>query len=125
MNFKAFFVSAAISLATFSAPALAADFSTVITDLNGKPLTGQSEGKTLTLGEVCANALLAQFPDETNLPGADKVKRFDLAMKVSTAKNVTLSAEDTALLKTVIAKGFGPLVVGRSWALLDPPSSAQ
>lgn len=102
----------------------AIDFTVVLTDLDGKPITTEAQGKgeTVTLGKAAATALLMSFPDEQNLDGAEKVKRFGLAVKIREAKDVALSAEDVALVKKVIAKTYGALIVGRAWPLLDPTS---
>jgi hypothetical protein len=41
-------------------------------------------------------------------------------VKVYNGGTVALSAEDTALIKRLIAKGYGPLIVLKAWRLLDP-----
>lgn len=104
------------------------DFSTPIKDLDGNdlvdPMTIAGEGtvKVVTLARVAANALVQNYPDEAGLAGDVKVKRFMLALKVTGAGELDLTAEDVAVLKERIAKAYGPLVVGRAWALLDPAS---
>jgi hypothetical protein len=102
------------------------DFNTQLKDIDGQPLldniieAGLPKQVPVTLARIAANALLQNYPDEANLAGAEKVKRFELAMKVSSAKKaIPLVAEDIALIKERIAKAYGPLVVGRAWQLLD------
>lgn len=101
------------------------DFSKALKNLDGTDIVeavieaGLPKQVTITLGRAAANALIQGYPEEANLPGADKVKRFELAMKVTGAAKLQLVAEDVVLIKERIAKGYGPLVVGRAWQLLD------
>ncbi|UCI06247.1 hypothetical protein [Mesorhizobium sp. B1-1-8] len=94
------------------------DFSTKLLDVDGTPIV--ENGVDATLGRAAANALLAPFADEQNLPGEEKVKRFELAMRVCSAKELTLPVEEVALIKKLVAKAFPVLIVGRCWAILDP-----
>ena len=74
----------------------------------------------LTLRKAACDALGAQFEDEKDLLGTDKVKRMDLALRLMAKDEVILAAEDIVLLKTVVNKGFrSPLVVGRAYAVLE------
>lgn len=115
---------AAINAATI-ARALSADFNRPITQLDGRPFTdGESKPVKMTLGIAAETALLATYPDEQNLDGAEKFKRFLLAKRIGDAVaagvDLTLSAEDTALLKKLIAKAYNPLITGQAWLMLDP-----
>lgn len=118
-----------ITVAFWSQSAVAADFSTVLTDQSGAPLMVAMD-KTgtpvpMTLGVAAEQALFASFPDETTLSDQEKFHRGTLGLKIGDAKGtVDLPAEDTALIKKLIAKAFGPLVVARAWPLLDPASTA-
>lgn len=76
----------------------------------------------LTVGSACVTALLATFADEASLGGEEKVRRFLLAQRIGAAEQVDLTAEETALVKLLVGKGYGTLVVGRVWAALDPVS---
>lgn len=73
----------------------------------------------VTLRRIACDGLLAQFQDEQNLPGDEKVKRMALALRLRASDEVTVSAEEIALLKLLIGKGFAPLIVGRCYALLE------
>jgi hypothetical protein len=89
---------------------------TPILDLKGNPVEGD-----LTVAQVAMNALLLPFQDEANLPGAEKVKRFQLSMKISANEDdVSLTAEEITTIKNCVAKGYPALVVGRVWEVLDP-----
>lgn len=93
------------------------NFSTPILDLEAKPIVAKD--KPVTLGSVVIEALMATFPDEANLPGADKVKRFSLGMAVTKGGEQDISVDDVVLLKTLIGKAYGPLVVGRVYELIE------
>jgi hypothetical protein len=103
-------------------PACATDFNQQLKTLEGKPFLDK-DGKTdenSTLGKISITALTAAFPDEANLAGAEKFKRWQIASKIQSDPNVTLSAEEVTLLKDLIGKGFPAVVVGPAWQALDP-----
>ena len=107
----------AVLLAT---PALAIDFNQELKQLNGQSFT-DADGKEqkTTLGQICEQALLASYPDEKELSGAEKFQRWQLATKVK-GPDGNLSSEDLTKLKMLIGKAFPPLVVGQAWKMLDP-----
>ena len=112
-------------LVLFATAAYAVDFAAPIMALDGMtPLREQGDkGKILTLGDVAETALLSTFPDEQSLKGEDKIKRYSIARKIEDQrKDPTLTADDIALIKSLIAKAYNPLVTGNSWKLLDPAS---
>jgi hypothetical protein len=88
-----------------------------------KNLMGQEitqEGAVLTLGKVAINALVAVYQDEANLSGEDKVKRWELALRIKGAKNgLELTVEEIALIKKLIAKAYGPIICGPAWIYLE------
>jgi len=93
------------------------NFSKVMLDLEQKPL---KEGdRDLTLGPICSNALLMPFPDETDLEGTEKVKRFRLAEKLYQGGEVDVSPEEIVLIKKLASKAYAPLLVGRIYEVLD------
>ena len=94
------------------------DFSAEILDLNGASI--QDGDKTLLLSAVACTALLNNYQDEQSLTGETKVKRFRLAQAAASSKVIDLPVEDIAELKRLIAKAFGPLIVGRSFDLIEP-----
>lgn len=103
-------------------PARAIDFSVVLVDLDGKPVKdGDVE---VTLARAVVQALLNVFPDEPNLAGAEKMRRFLLAQKVHQAKgDFALTDQERDLIKKLVEKAYGPLVLGRVWAAIDPASA--
>lgn len=99
------------------------DLSTVICDLDGKPIKA-ADAKDFTVGMCACNALLTpDAKDETS--GEDKVKRFRLAERVYEGGEQDLSVEDIALLKQLIGKIYPPLTVGRAFEVLDPPAEKR
>ena len=94
------------------------NFGAKILGIDGKTIPDGE--RNLTLGAVCCTALLASYPDETNLEAALKVKRFRLAEIAVKNKEQELPVDDIAELKRLIAKAFGPLIVGRAFDLIEP-----
>lgn len=116
---------AVVAVLLITSPAYAVDFSTPITQIDGTtPMRDQGDkGKIVTLGDVAQNALLGSFPDEQNLKGEDKIKRYTIARKIEDQrKDPPLTADEITLIKTLIAKAYNPLVTGHAWKLLDPAS---
>lgn len=94
------------------------DFSRAICDLNGEAVKNEDKS-ALTLKTVSVNSLLAILPNE-NPSGEEKAQSFSLAMKIHDAQDaIDLKAEEVVRLKTFIGKSYGPLVVGRAYALLE------
>lgn len=90
------------------------DFGTIITDLKGEPM--KDGDITITLGYIATSAL-TNIPTGENPSGKEKFDRFLLATKCD--GQVELKAEEIALIKDMIGKLCPPLIVGRSWQLLD------
>jgi hypothetical protein len=99
------------------------DFSQELQDLDGvslKVMKGEQEVPFI-LAKVCVDALMATYQDELALSGEEKLKRFDLATIIYASREpVDLQAENIALIKKLVAKGYGPLIVGQTWKMLDP-----
>ena len=84
------------------------DFSAPILGLDGKP-----DPSGATLGSVSITALMATFPDEQNLSGEDKIKRYKAALIIQLGGEQEITVDDASLIKKLVAKAYGPLVVGR------------
>jgi len=94
------------------------NFNQPIKQLDGK-VVKDSTGE-LTLKSIAIGALSNIGQDE-NPSAEEKVKWYDLTLKIYNAKGeLDVSVEDVALLKARIGKGFVPLVVGRAYEMLDP-----
>jgi hypothetical protein len=112
--------------ALMSSSAFAIDFTAEIKQIDGSTFKDEKGADIhTTLGKVCEQALLATYSDERDQSGKElitpeeKFKRWQLASKVH-GKDVNLAAEDLAMIKKLIGKGYPPLVVGQAWTLLDP-----
>lgn len=78
----------------------------------------------MSLKRAAVNALQAMFEDERNLDGAEKLKRWQLAMKVHAGGEVELTIDDLALIKRLVGKLYGPAVVGPVWSALEAKSES-
>lgn len=80
--------------------------------------------REVTIGSIAVNALLTPYEDERNLSGDDKVKRFRLAQSIHDAVGeIEVTVEQVALLKSLIAKAYTPLIVGQAWVMTNAGSS--
>ena len=96
------------------------DFTAVLNDLDGAAISDGGETKSaFTLGSAAVRALVIPYEDERNLSPEEKFKRGELAARIHGATSLSLKAEDVTLLKKLIGKAFGPLIVFRAWPLLD------
>lgn len=94
------------------------DFTLQLVDLDGNPLKNGDKPSDLCF--VALTALMATFDDERTLTGKEKADRYQLAMKINKRpKEVDITVEQLALVKQLIGKAFGPLVVGQAYELLE------
>lgn len=86
------------------------------------PACGQAVGEIepMTVRLAATRALTAMFRDEQDLAGDEKVVRFHLALKIVDEDEPDLKAEDIVLIKKLVGKMYGPIVVGQVWMQLDP-----
>lgn len=93
------------------------NFSAVITDLYDRPLKESADQNSpdATLAHVCISALLGA----DKLSPTDKLRAFDLALKVKDGNSVEVTAEESAFIQSRIGEMFNPLIVGRSTKLLN------
>lgn len=97
------------------------NFSGPVLNLDGEPLKGSplEKDKDVNIGSCIIEALLAQYVDEKNITGKDKLERFLLAKRIKeTSEKVMLNAEEIVLIKSLVAKGYGPNVLGRVYEAL-------
>lgn len=120
------FLLATVLLLVAIAPALAIDFKTEIKGIDGAAIpidpANKSQGN-LTLGKVCEDALVATLPGDSPSP-SEKNTRFWIAMKIHEGKE-QLTVDEIVTVKKVIGMAYGPLVIGRSYQLLDPVSTPK
>ncbi|MFA5500918.1 MAG: hypothetical protein WC404_07565 [Candidatus Omnitrophota bacterium] len=91
------------------------DFGTVLKNLDGVEL--KDGDKTLTLGLICANALLIAGTEKEE--GAVKAQKYDLALKVYKGGSVEVTTDEISKLKSEISKAYGPLVVGQAFRIFN------
>ena len=96
-----------------------------ITDIDGKIVVFE-EGIPFLLKDAIKRALSANYIDEApsdhslGLSGEDKFKRWELAMLISQAdESIEIKAEDIVLIKRLIGKLFGMVIVGPVWNMLE------
>lgn len=119
-------------LTLVASPAFAADeprkidFTTVLNDPDGEPLQECIDPpdcktkKAMTLGYVAMKSLVMA---EAGLGPDESLKRGHLAISVYKSTGAQLTAEEVALIKRQIAKGYSPLVAVRAFVILDPASA--
>lgn len=107
-----------------------------LTELDGTPMvTGKvicqmcgqvvSEPEPMTVQLAATRALSASFRDEQSLTGDKKWPRFHLALKLTDEDEPDLKAESIVLIKQLVGKMYGPVIVGRMWAILDPQEGTE
>lgn len=95
------------------------NFDQPLVDLDGKLIEEGAEGekKEVTLRVVCINALFT--PDEKDNPsGEKKLERYLLAQRIATGE-AEVDVTELALLKQLIGKYFGVIVVGQVYPMLE------
>lgn len=92
---------------------------TPILDIEGNPVRDGEEELTV---RKCLVGSLLNSPDQHQVDGAEKHKRFVLALRVQNHKDesINLTAEQIVLLKKVAGHSFSPLLVGRLYEVLEP-----
>lgn len=114
-------------LLLIATPALAVDFGKTFMGDDGKPVCTieMKDGadcpvdKIFTLRMAARNALHFTYKDET-LTDEEKFKRGELAQSLVGANELKLKAEDIVIIKKLIAKMYGPLIIFQAWNALDP-----
>lgn len=103
------------------------NFNTPLLDLKGNQIAvvishDQDAPRVLgTLAVVCVEALLSPLQDEKPT-GEMKMRRYELAKRIHPGGEVSLPAEDIAMLKTLVGRAWPALIQGAAWELLDPPA---
>jgi len=92
---------------------------TKLKSLNGELLKDTlADGKTteITLGSAIINALLVPVQNEK---GEEKVKKYELGVRIHQNDEIDLTAEEAALVKKRIGDVYGPIVVGQVFRLIE------
>lgn len=71
------------------------------------------------LKRICINALISEYTDEVITPD-EKYEKYLLFQKFHEAKNkIELETDEIVLVKKWIGKGFGTLMMGQAWNMLE------
>ena len=83
-------------------------------------------GKPITLKQMAVLALAAQLPDEHGIGGDEKFNRYQLADRISkSTEAIEVSAEEITKIKMLLGKGWGAMIVGPAYMLLEGGSTGQ
>ena len=93
------------------------DFTKKFTNFNGEVLKDTASNRELSLGDVCVEALLAVDKNEA-IDGAEKLRRYNLAMEIYKGKD-SLLVEEIVLLKDLIGKYYATMIVGQALPILS------
>jgi len=94
------------------------NFNRPLLDFSGEVL--RDGDKPLALSVVAVNALMGVYADEQNLDGSEKVRRYQLATSIYGANGpLDVPAEDIAMCKKLIGRGFSTLVAGQAIPMLE------
>lgn len=100
------------------------DVTQILYDLDNEAMKNP-KGNVATLRWICCEALLSPHPKEQDLDQLEKVKRFQLAKRISKDDKVELSVDELALLKRLVGQGFPPLVVGLVCEMVEKAKPAE
>ena len=80
-----------------------------------------TDGKQATIGGALIDALLATYQSEVSITGQDKLKRYQLAMRIANEENdaVAMNLDEARLCKDLVGMAFAPIVVGQVWSELE------
>lgn len=81
------------------------------------------EQKPFQLKTVAINALMSTFEDEKNLSGEDKLSRYVLSCKIRSGGECDLTVDEISIIKKLIGKAYGTLIVGQTWPMLEGEKS--
>lgn len=108
------------------------DMNRTIENLNGDEMqtNGGAEGeqKPLELGELAVNALISDASTEEPKPGRapmppspkEKFERYLIAQRIHKVTDlVELTSEEVTLIKNLIGKCHGVVIMGHAWKLLE------
>ena len=98
------------------------DFAQKFKTLDGKPMTRTLDNlEEVDLKSVSIEALLNADPDPNiNTDGPEKVKRYDLVLRINKCDGkIKVTAEEVTLIKNLIGKMFPVMVVGQAYKFLE------
>jgi hypothetical protein len=97
------------------------NLNTTLKDIKGKDIV-DADGDCMTIRSICAQALTMASEHNNKISGKDKVKQYNLAMKMmdESIDEIQLKAKEIVILNNVIGATYAPLVAGQIYNLLEP-----
>ncbi len=74
----------------------------------------KENGAVITVGDVCANALLSAKAKDAK----EKVGNYELAKRLINEKEIELTSEEIVSIKSAVGETCGTLVVGQVFSIL-------
>lgn len=120
------YYAAAIVILLAASPAWAINFSQELKNADGTAPKVAEGQKPPTLAGICETALISTYKDEQDASGketitpTEKFHRGRLATKIADAgdKDITLPPEDLVLLKKLIGRAYGALIVYQAYQMI-------
>lgn len=108
----------ALTLFAIVTPALAVDLTQRVTNVDGKPIV---DAANKDVGPVLSDVLKATLlVTDQAMTKDDKVKNFDLALKIGLNKNITFTPQELTHIEDMLWKYQSTLVAGQTVRLIDP-----
>ena len=91
----------------------------VLKDLKGEEMMNPDKTPVL-LKQIMVNSLTALGPDDKNVSGDEKYKRWKLAQKIEAADGeMDLKVEDITMIKKLIGQHYMTVAVGAAYDLIE------
>lgn len=92
------------------------NFDTELAGLNGEVL--KENDKPVLMRTLVVNALV-NVPANEKIEGDEKTRRYELAISLNHEGDHDITPEDVVLIKKLVGAGYGPLVVGQIYKVLN------
>jgi hypothetical protein len=95
------------------------NFNVPLLSLDDKPIINEDKTE-VNVRSLVVNAICGVYKNEENLPGEEKIIRWNLATKIhKAADSVTVTVEEIVLIKKLVSQMYGVNVVGPVWTMLE------
>lgn len=99
------------------------NFDQLVLGLGDGPIV-DNDNKQLTLKDLAVKALIENYSDERP-EGQEKRRRGQLAKKIFNGGVVSLSQREIDTVKTLVGKGYPPVIVDAIWGILEGPGERR
>ena len=93
------------------------NLSAILLDITGKQIKQAEVAQTV--GSIAVEALQIFDTRDTAITGDEKVKRWKLACRIHGQDQAEISIEEAKLIKDLVGKYYGPVIVGQVWESLE------